>query len=176
MKLRIAIFVIFNWCYMPHVTAQVYKVEKEDGTVVFTDTPAAADSKTVTFDAKTSNITPTLPGKAPAAPTPQPQKKVRYTINIASPAPEATIRNNKGKVSIVASASPKPVGRYQLTLDDKVIKQNSSGSFALSGVPRGAHTFQIQLLGNKGKTLASSKTQTFYMHQASALINQGSAQ
>ena len=176
MGVRAAVFIILSGSCMAQALAQVYKVEKEDGTVVFTDTPATTDTKTLTFDAKTLNVAPPLPGKMPAAQSPAEREQTRYTIRITSPAPQATVRNNKGEVSIVATSSPKAAGRYQLKLDDKVVEQNSSGTFALSGVPRGAHTFQIQLLSNKGKTLASSQPQTFYMHQASALINQAPAQ
>ncbi len=172
MLVRTLVFVVVS-CTALSVHAQVYKIKKDDGTVVFTDTPEKSDSQTFEFDSKTNNIAVKIPGAKPGSSTSavKKQKQIRYTLNILSPEPEATIRSNQGNVTIMVAASPQPTGRFQLILDGAPVQQNTSGAFALSEVNRGTHTFKIKLLDNKGKTLATSKQQTFFMHQATALIN-----
>ncbi len=161
---------------------EVYKIEKEDGTVVYTDTPSK-QSKPVTFKAQTSNVAESLPAATAKPVSPQDNAAKRqkqpapdYRISVAHPAPEATVRNNNGAMTISASSQPESSGPYQLTMNGEVVKTSATGEFSLTGVNRGAHTFTIQLLDKTGKTLASSKEQTFYMHQASALINTQNSQ
>ena len=150
-------------------SAPVYKITNDDGTVIYTDTPSA-QSEEVTFNGITDNVTPSIPA-SPATPPVASSPAIRYTVSIVSPQPEATVRNNNGKVTIKAQAAPKPTGRFQLIFDGEPIQRNSAGIFALSGINRGAHPFSVALIDNKGKTLASSQQQTLYLHQASALIN-----
>lgn len=161
---------------------EVYKIEKEDGTVVYTDTPSK-QSEPVTFKAQTSNVAESLPVVSPKPVSPKEnaakkQKKPApdYRISVSHPKPEATVRNNNGAMTVKASSQPESSGTYQLTMDGKIVKNSATGEFSLTGVNRGAHTFTIQLLDKSGKTLASSKEQTFYMHQASALINTQNSQ
>lgn len=152
------------------VTAQtIYKVVQADGTILYTDTPQEGASQ-VELQGNTSNVTDSLP--TPQV-KPQPAKKPtpRYTVTITSPEPEATIRNNQGNITISASTTPAFRGRYRLTFDDQSAKINNAGIFSLTGIERGAHTYHIDIIDNKGKTLASTPSQTLYLHQASALIN-----
>jgi hypothetical protein len=160
---------------MPSNTQQsksngIYKVVAADGSVTYTDRPSV-DAKPVAFDGKTQNV---VTAAAPP-PMPNPQVKAKqpnYTVSIQSPAPEATIRNNVGEITIQAtqpSAPKAPI--YRLVFNDAPYASNTSGVFRLSGIDRGAHTFKVELTNNTGKTLASSPLQTLYLHQASALIN-----
>ncbi len=150
-------------------SAPVYRIINDDGTVIYTDTPSA-QSEEITFNGITDNVTPSIPA-SPTTPPASSPPAIRYKVSIVSPQPDATVRNNSGKVTIKAQAAPKPTGRFQLIFGGEPIQRNSSGIFALSGINRGAHTFSVALIDNKGKTLASSKQQTLYLHQASALIN-----
>ncbi|MBD3586208.1 DUF4124 domain-containing protein [Salinimonas sp. HHU 13199] len=161
---------------------EVYKIEKEDGTVVYTDTPSK-QSEPVTFEAKTSNVAQSLPVSSPKPVSPQDNAAKRqaqptpdYQVSVSHPAPEATVRDNSGSMTIRASSQPKSSGPYQLTMNGEIVKTSANGEFSLTGVNRGTHTFSIQLLDKSGKTLASSNEQTFYMHQASALINTQNSQ
>jgi len=148
----------------------IYKVVGKDGSVTYTDKPQQ-NAEPLAFDVKTQNVvtaakvTPPPPAK-PAAPKPN------YRVVIKSPAPEATIRNNLGELTISAAQPGAPKAPiYRLIFDDAPLASNSSGVFKLSGIHRGAHTYKVELTNNTGKTLASSPLQTLYLHQASALIN-----
>ncbi|WP_394223899.1 DUF4124 domain-containing protein [Alteromonas gracilis] len=154
----------------PPAQPKVYKVVSEDGTVTYTDKPQL-NAEPLTFDVKTQNVV--TADKVPPPPPPTPKvSKPNYKVVIKSPAPEATIRNNLGEITISAAQTGAPKAPiYRLIFDDAPIASNSSGVFKLSGIHRGAHTYKVELTNNTGKTLASSPVQTLYLHQASALIN-----
>lgn len=92
----------------------------------------------------------------------------RYQLKVVTPGPEQTIRNNNGDLIIKATVSPKVQGIYSLHLNDRVISQNSE-TFQLTALDRGVYNFYIEFALKSGKILASTPTQTFYLHQASAL-------
>jgi hypothetical protein len=92
-------------------------------------------------------------------------------VFIRSPTAEQTLRENSGAVSISADVLPKKSGKFQLIFDNQVVNTQSNGQFQLENVNRGAHTIQVNFLDNSGKILALSKSQTFYLQKASALIN-----
>lgn len=150
--------------------AQIFKVVNEDGSVTYTDTPPP-NAETVELDIKTRNVVSAI--KTPKTQKVQvKKKKPNYSVSITSPAPEATLRDNAGNIVIKAeqnSAEKAPL--YRLIFDGAPVKSNSSGIFKLEGVHRGAHTYKVELTNNTGKTLASSPTQTLYLHQASVFIN-----
>jgi hypothetical protein len=153
------------------VSAQtIYKVVQEDGTILYTDQPVPGsrplDLSSVNFSSMPRLAVP------PSQPvnTDEPEGP-SYSVNILSPAPEATIRDNNGRMAITAAISPKlDSGQFHLWLDNKRVASQNFGSFILDDLNRGAHTFFVSVTDNTGKTLASSDPQTFYMHQASVLI------
>jgi hypothetical protein len=148
----------------------IYKVEREDGSIVYTDMPSQ-NAQPLQFDEKTQNQVTAIPTPKPTTPT-RDKIKPNYRVTIASPAPEATIRNNTGNITIRATQPNSPrASRYRLVFDGQAIETNNSGIFQLKGVDRGAHQFKVELTDNKGKTLASSDEQTLFLHQASVFIN-----
>ena len=148
----------------------IYKVVGKDGTIIFTDKPQE-NAEALAFDEKTQNVV-TAAKVTPPPPTTLAPPKPNYRVVIKSPAPEATIRNNLGELTISAAQPGAPKAPiYRLIFDDAPLASNSSGVFRLSGIHRGAHTYKVELTNNTGKTLASSPVQTLYLHQASALIN-----
>lgn len=151
-------------------TTTIYKVVGEDGSITFTDKPQK-NAEPLAFDDKTQNVV-TAAKVAPPPPLNPDAPKPNYRVVIKSPAPEATIRNNLGELTISAAQTGAPKAPiYRLIFDNAPFASNNSGVFKLSGIHRGAHTFKVELTNNTGKTLASSPEQTLYLHQASALIN-----
>ncbi|MEC7451089.1 MAG: DUF4124 domain-containing protein [Pseudomonadota bacterium] len=148
----------------------IYKVVGKDGSVTYTDKPQQ-NAEALAFDVKTQNVVTAAKATPPPPPTPV-APKPNYRVEIKSPAPEATIRNNLGELTISAAQTDAPKAPiYRLIFDDAPLASNTSGVFKLSGIHRGAHTYKVELTNNTGKTLASSPLQTLYLHQASALIN-----
>jgi TolA-binding protein len=158
------------------VSAQVvYKTVKADGSVVYSDVPSDG-AVPVNLSSMNTVVVPPLNNAASQTTTRiNPVKKrspeVQYLVFIRSPAAEQTLRDNSGAVTINAEVVPKKSGKFQLIIDNQIVKTQSNSQFQLENVNRGAHTIQIDFLDNSGKILASSKQQTFYLQKASALIN-----
>lgn len=160
---------------MPLTAQEIYKVVKDDGTVLYTDTPVQG-GEAVSMPASTANVSEPIANPAilasPSSKSTEEQDKTEYSLSITTPEPEATIRNNLGNFTIVSAATPADAGgTFELWFDGKLIDSNDTGKFHLSGINRGAHDFYIAWIDNKGKTLASTQKQTLYLHQASVLIN-----
>ena len=152
-----------------HAQAQVYKVVQADGTVLYTDTPVeGAESLTLMED--DVNVAAPLASPSATPPPPPVEAKVTPRISVSSPEPEATIRNNDGQLTIVATSNLE-TPMYKLLLDGSIVATNNSGIFDLKNLNRGAHSFSVLLTDNKGRTLASTSPQTFYVHRASVFIN-----
>ncbi len=151
----------------------IYKVVNEDGTVTYTDAPVNSPSATIfEVDRNTVNQSASLsPTSSPIAPL-QSTEAHYPPLEIASPAPETTIRNNQGNISIRVKPVQNPSSpTYALVFDGQIVQKNSTGLFNLSGINRGAHSYHVLLLNNTGKTLASSPEQVLFLHKASVLIN-----
>ena len=154
------------------MSTTVYQVKQKDGSILYTDSPTPS-GRPLEFDATTQNQVTAIPIPIPHQQTKQPKINPKYQVQIITPKPDATIRNNLGKVTIKANqASPHKAPRYRLIFDDAPLQSNATGIFSLSGINRGAHTFKVELTDNKGKTLASTEVQTLFLHKASVLINQ----
>ncbi|MCF2948667.1 DUF4124 domain-containing protein [Paraglaciecola aquimarina] len=153
----------------------VYKTIQADGSVIYSDTPTTS-STPVNLSAMNNVVMPALNNAASKKPNSRQVSKkqnpqVQYQVSIVSPMHEESIRDNSGNVSIRASVSPNGASKYQLIMDNQVVKTQSNSLFELEGVNRGAHLIQIHFIDNSGKILASSQQQTFYLHKASALNN-----
>jgi hypothetical protein len=113
-----------------HVNAQVYKVIQADGTVLYTDTPMeGAESLTLMED--DVNVAAPLATPSATPPPPPVEAKVTPRISVTSPEPEATVRNNEGQLTIVATSNLE-TPRYQLLLDGSIVATNNSS--AIMGV------------------------------------------
>lgn len=152
---------------LPTADGQVYKVKREDGSIVYTDKPVAG-SEVVELGKLNQVSIPRATTQHQSLPLASDSK---VSVQITSPAHEATVRNNNGIVSINATTSPaNRKVQYELWFDNALTATNTTGQFTLQDVHRGAHYYYIKIKSNKGKTLASSKTQTVFVHRASILI------
>lgn len=173
MKLALSICCLI-FC-MSSIAQVVYKTVKADGTVVYSGVNSEGATP-VNLSAMNSVVVPALNQHSSKKAQPTTRKKAskaetQYIVSILSPVAEQTLRDNSGAVTINAQVQPKSAGKYQLKLNDQVVATQSNGQFALENIDRGAHSIEVHFLDNSGKILARSKTQTFYLHKASALIN-----
>lgn len=150
--------------------AEIYKQINPDGSVTFTDVPSSKDEKPLPLKPmSTFKATP-----APAISSTQqstPASKKYTNVSITSPANEATIRDNAGNLTVMATVTPGlQSGHKMVLLDNGATRaESTSGSFKLSNIDRGAHTLTVQVQNRSGKTLLSSKPVTVYLHRHSAL-------
>jgi hypothetical protein len=93
-------------------------------------------------------------------------------IAIVQPAHEETIHNNQGDLTVqVKYSGGEPGGSVRLVLDGTALPHSyRSDVIELTGIDRGTHTLQADLLDVKGERLAASEPVTFYMWHASRLF------
>ncbi|PSW03392.1 DUF4124 domain-containing protein [Photobacterium lipolyticum] len=144
-----------------------------DGVVHFSDQPT--DKATVyQFDSlpsAASAASPTTSALIPSESTKTPDAAPAASIRLLSPMHEQTLRDNEGIIAISAIANRKMDQGHnvQLLLDGKAYGHpQSSLSWHLINIERGSHQLQVQLL-KYGKVIASSKSITVYLHQASVI-------
>lgn len=147
---------------------KIYAWKDKNGVLVFSDTPKSG-AKEVKLT--TQNLT------MPAVDTrilddQNLPKVINYKIAIASPADEATVRENTGSVYVSSRITPRFENGFtvQLFFDGSPYEEPSNTStFALRNVNRGEHTLQVKLFDSQGNIIANSPTSTFFMHRASSL-------
>jgi hypothetical protein len=94
------------------------------------------------------------------------------SVAIVQPANEETVHDNQGNVVVQVAVSPTlaPGDRIVLLLDGRQVSRQPGTTLALSGVERGTHTLQAQVVGAGVAPLAASQLVTFHMWQASRLF------
>lgn len=155
------------------VGADVYKWVDEQGNYVFSDQPRPGAEKVDLPEPMT--YTP-APVKSKPAGTGKVESGVRYTrLEVAEPQPDATVRDNEGRVPVSVSLEPTldtAAGhRIAITIDG-VAQENRSDSpnFSLVNLERGTHTLQVSVVDGNGTTLIESEPVTFHLHRHSALF------
>ena len=161
---------MLSLCVTPGYAQEIYKVVNQDGSVTYTDKPVLSAERVELGPDNRMTLPPPQPPLS--VNTAKTNKEPKPVIEVVNPKPEATVRNNAGNMTIAANVdNADPQGRFKLFIDNKLVQEQSNAVFQLQGINRGAHTFYITHTDNTGKTLASTSPQTFYLHQASRLIN-----
>ncbi len=147
-------------------SAKVYVWRNEQGILVFSDSPrpGAEEVKIKSDNVIQSSVDTSILDIKPQA------IEEKYDVEITLPEDNATIRDNTGSVHVTGRIKPvfKRGLKIQLYLDNKPYEKPQTHSmFALRNVDRGEHQIKMELVNNKGKVIASSKSITFYMHRAS---------
>lgn len=92
-------------------------------------------------------------------------------IEILSPAPEDTIHDNSGSLTVVVRVDLSAGEKVRLLLDEiPAGVDTASNVLMLENIDRGAHTVRAQVIGSGGTVVADSRGVIFYMWQASSLF------
>tara|TARA_Y100000588_G_scaffold292235_1_gene311533 strand:+ start:382 stop:879 length:498 start_codon:yes stop_codon:yes gene_type:complete len=148
------------------VSAAVYKVINQDGTVSYSDKHQVGaeqiDVGTVqTYEAlqlsplETKKQTSEFPGYE--------------TFHILSPLPNQTLRDNGGLVSISLSLSPALFRDHILIvrMDGAELGSGRAMNFTLSNVDRGSHVLQGLITDKEGNLVSQTAAVTFHLHRTS---------
>lgn len=96
------------------------------------------------------------------------------SVRIVQPAKDATIFDNAGNMEVTVALSPElrsDVGdRIAVILDGRQAAVQAAAQFKLSGIARGEHTLEAQVVDGRGNILAASDPVKFHMWQASRLF------
>lgn len=160
-------------CALP-AAAEIYSYTDEQGNRVFTDRPGGRAVEQVK-----PRPTNSMPAAEPRdmlapAPTAAPATKSatnRYTqLEILTPLPDATIRDNAGGLQVSVGSTPQllPGHAYRLLLDGSDTGLSGSNpQFALENVDRGSHQLSVQVVDQSGALVQSSPPSTFHMMRTS---------
>lgn len=153
------------------VTAEVYKWTDDQGNVHYGDLPPGQVAAEPMRLPGLSTYKNRPVASAPAEPTEQPAAFAGYSkLAIVQPEADGTVRDNAGNVTVAVELAPplQEGHRMMVLLDGRVIGEPYPGTGAkLSGVNRGQHQLQVQIVDQQGKMLTQSASQTFFMRQAS---------
>ena len=150
-------------------TAQIYKTTDGDGNVSYSDTPpASGPSEQVKLRETNSTPAPEMVEPAPSYsdPAEDTEEGAEYSVSISSPANETTIPMGPGNFSITASIEPalSQGALLQLYVDGSPSgNPQSSSSWTLTNVFRGAHDLKVAVVSNRGDPLAESEAVRVYV-------------
>lgn len=147
-----------------------------DGTVHYSDRPVPGAVEVFLPDANAPTPAPT-PARNPATPAPASValgESAQYVqLAIASPAPDATLWNIEGTLTVDVAVAPRVHEGHRLGLifDGQPQSQSpSSGtSFTLDGVFRGQHTVQAVIINGANEQVLRSAPVQFMVQQTSVL-------
>lgn len=170
--MRAYIFAVL--CLLPLIaSAQIYKTTDEHGNVVYTDKPPASEGITTEQvelePTNTAPPPPDIPSFIPAAPASD-EGGPGYNVSITSPANETTIPMGPGNFSVGATLQPRlqPGHKLQLDIDGETRGEpQTSRSWALTNIFRGAHQLTVRVVDEAGATVATSPPVTVYVHRPS---------
>ncbi len=157
----------------PCAYADVYRWVDDNGDVHFSDEPRDGASRMEIPEPTVVPSTP-VPDRSADGQADDAQPAPDWQVRIQSPAHEATVRDNSGRLSVSVGVEPEPGPdqRVELLVDGEPAPGGpfSGGQIELTGIDRGAHELQAVLKGGDGQELDRSEPVTFYMHQASRLL------
>lgn len=151
--------------------APIYKTTDAEGNVVYTDDPQGRPAEVVDLPDLTIVPGTQLTGPAPGSAQAREEEVPPLELELLAPAQEATVRSNTGDVEVVArvNRSPAEGDRFEVLIDGTVRGRNAGGTFALTGIDRGAHQVLVRLVDASGEVVAESPQHTFFLHQRSRL-------
>ena len=153
---------------------KIYKTVDEDGNVVFTDVPPKGDDSVEEVNVTAPNTadlgTATLP--IDSSIDPQEVESFAYqSLRITSPEDDQSVREPMGDIEVVVEVQPKLRAEHELRLlvDGAAQQVGRQSSFHLSGIDRGTHTLQVEVLHRSGEVLVASEPSVFHLQQYSEL-------
>ncbi len=150
------------------LNAEIYRWQDENGRIIFSD-QYHSDAEVINVPKPASYKPPAinnLPDEAVA------EETQAYEISILSPQAGESIWANDGTLPVNVDLQPQLNAekgeKLSLSLDGVVTGEpQSSTSFTVPVIERGAHTVSVSLINDTGATLATSETVTFQVHRAS---------
>lgn len=147
--------------------AEIYTYIDAEGNRVFTDRPGAGNAQRVTTTPANSMPAPPPPPSAAPAQTATPALAYQM-LRILLPVPDATIRDNAGKLIVTATSEPAlhPGHGYRLLLDGQV--QGPAGRspvFVVNNLDRGTHQLAVEIVDAQARIVERTPSQPLHMQR-----------
>ncbi len=109
-----------------------------------------------------------------AAPRAADAQDLYKSIAVLLPEEGSTVFDNNGELAVQVAVAPElqagSGARVRILIDGTQAAEDARVSFQFSGVDRGSHTIEAQVIGQDGRVLISSEPVTFQMWHASKLF------
>jgi len=177
--MRLLLFLLL--CLLNGYThAAIYKSVLPDGTVIFTDQPELGAEKIDVPNLQTYPPPSVSTAIDPQISPPQEAAVIYTSLIITSPANDATIRENSGKVEIHVATEPplqaQAGHKILVKMDGQAIGEPATTQqYVLDNVDRGTHSLQASILDASGNTLVESETVIFHLKRISILFQKNPA-
>lgn len=165
------IFIVIGLLATSVALADAYKWTDEDGVVHFSDRPHPGATR-VDLGASTSRPAPVRQSAATDQPpaddnTADADAPFSYeSLEVSAPAPEETVWNIEGVLSVSLALSPALQPGHQVRVYfDGTPRMVTSATFQLQDVYRGAHNLQAEVLDETGNLMIRSQPSRFYVQQ-----------
>ncbi len=157
--------------------AQVYRWVDEDGIVHYSDTPQPGaeeiylpESNPPPPAAAFESLRRRSPPASSAATAEQQQPFAYETLQFVAPAPEETLWNIAGQLTVRLDVQPELQPGHQVRLYFDGQAQPAGGlTVGLQEVWRGAHNLQAEILDAQGRLMIRSDPIRFYVQQTTIL-------
>lgn len=168
---RIVLLLVMSLALSPLLAQEKgYKVVRPDGSVEYTDQPAAGAKEFVLPKAQTYEA-PTLPTWESSPQTGKQQKVEGYQLNITSPSADQTYQAGDTAVTVRVEVQPDlQAGHTLVILLDGVVVAEGKTIVSLGDVERGTHAINAEVRDASGTVIASGTPVTFHRFQPSILF------
>jgi hypothetical protein len=153
--------------------AEVYRIVNPDGSVTFTDQPQPG-AETVELPPMSTYPAPRVsaPDQASSGQDGESEDAGYSSFVVVAPAPEATIRDNQGNLSMQVRVEPalqvEQGHRIQFMVDGvDQGEPSTSTAVTFQNVDRGSHTLSARLIDAEGTTLMTAPAVTVFLRRAS---------
>lgn len=145
--------------------AEVYKTTDKDGRVVYTDQPAASDTKAKVVELPSINELPPIQYMPTRDNAPPSEPAVHYQLTITSPVTGTRLLVNERNLSISLSSDTQlQQGHYFVYfLNGEKVAQTNDQTFLLKEPPRGEHKIHVTVQNQYGKVFGQSESVTVYV-------------
>ena len=154
-------------------SATTYKWVDSKGVTHYSDRPAPGAQVVELQEAQTFDAPAPTPAQRASTRNQQASEAVSYQLDVWKPENDETFQNTGNVVQVRLRLEPELQDGHAIWvyLDGKRVDglPASGSSFDVPSVPRGTHTLTVVVADRGGKSIVSSPSITFHLHQPSIL-------
>ncbi|HWV14199.1 MAG TPA: DUF4124 domain-containing protein [Cellvibrio sp.] len=146
------------------IQAEIYKTTDKNGRIIYTDQPAANDTKAEVVKLPSINQLPVPDANSIPAENSSPAiPKIAYKLVLTQPAPGIRLQANERTLAVSVSADQAlmPGHFYAYFLDGEKVKESTASSITLEELPRGEHNVYVEVRDEFGKRFGQSNSVSF---------------
>ncbi len=152
--------------------AEIYKWILPDGSIEYSDRPPAEGAEKVELSPLVTYTAPPVSANPEESPQADTEFDGYDSFTIASPANDATIRDNAGNVSLNFAVTPSLIQGHAIDifLDGRKFGRSNAPLVTLANLSRGNHQIYAVIVDDTGAELARTGTLSINLQRVSKLL------